>query len=159
MNLVLNKAMDLFKEVEATKNELKSRFQNMNSPFAERWQYFLAFNKLGGSHDSYIYDGWNDLPIFPSTNYKGEVTNELNWYDDFGVDKYQTVNLLDRLDQILDKFWYETNSILPALYEEFTEQDTINAVDWALLVYQHPILIQAAEALMRDATTEFTYDW
>ena len=155
----------LLNEVTKLKNEALEYARNQANPFESRWDAFKQFARLGGQHDSSIYDGWNDIPLFPSKSWRGEPCNELNWYDDFNAERYQTYNLLETgLDRLLDKLWY-TDSVevseLNAAYEAYESStlEPLHPIDWVLTVYKEPLMIQAVEALIRDGVTSFTYDW
>ena len=155
----------LLNEVAKLKDEALEYARNKDNPFALRWDAFKQFARLGGCHDSSIYHGWDDIRLFPSTNWRGETTNDLKWYNDFGIERYATLDLLGwGLESLLDRLWY-TDSVevseLNAAYETYESStlEPLNPIDWALTVYKEPVLIQAVEALMRDGVTRFTYDW
>lgn len=155
----------LLNEVAKLKDEALQYARNKDNPFALRWDAFKQFARLGGKESGWGYDGWNDLPIFPRKNWKDEVVNELSWYDDFNVERYQTFDLLETgLERILDRFSFDENwedtkmSRMWGAYND-AEPNPLHAIDWALTVYKEPVLIQAVEALIRDGVTRFTYDW
>lgn len=155
----------LLNETSALKEEIVRFFQNTENNFAQRWEAFLQFARLGGKEHSWVYHGWDNLSLFPKENWKGEVVNDLNWYEDFNVERYQTYDLVETgLDRILDHFWYDSLGEDTKMFRAWNsyndaEPNPLHALEWALFVYREPLVIQAVEALMRDGVTRFTYDW
>lgn len=154
----------LLNEIAKLKSEALEYARNQVNPFESRWEAFQQFARLGGKKHSWVYHGWDDLPLFPKENWKDEVVNELNWYEDFNAERYQTYDLLETgLDRLLDKIWYEQGddeSEISKAYEQYQASGgALHPLEWALTVHKHPIMIQAVEALIRDGVTSFCYDW
>lgn len=167
MNSVLSHAMELSREVESTKARLKQIFQCTSLALDERWEHFLAFYILGGSSSDSSYTGWDDIPCFPQEDWRGEVTNSICWYDDFGIERYQTVDLLDKLDIFIDRA-VEDSPEFKNNYDALNAKWELEPEYWSNKQFQQeqaelfnslPTYKEAKEALMRDAVTGFTYDW
>ncbi len=81
------RVLELRSQTQALKAEILVFAQDKNNSLEQRWDAFRNYYALGGHKSHWVFHGWDNLPMFPSTNWKGETTNELSWYDDFNVQR------------------------------------------------------------------------
>jgi len=91
----------------------------------------------------------------------------VHWYDEYGIERYSVVDLVSSLESFIDRAANSDENFC-ALYDQLhvrwehleeywntsefikEQEELFNTV---------PSYVAAKEALMRDAITEFTYDW
>lgn len=90
--------MTLLEEFEALKrspNELHARYvdyiADQNVPLDDRWAVFCAAPSDWKVHEGYIQH-FDAEKLAPG--------GEISWYDDFFIEKYQTVDMVDWLSDI-----------------------------------------------------------
>lgn len=149
------KVSNLLEETAKLKKYLKQVFQNTSLNFDERWQFFLEFHRLGGDSYSSIYHGWDD------------IAGRVHWYDEYGIERYSVVDLVSNLESFIDRA-ADSDKEFCELYDQLHEKWKDVEEYWNLpeflkeqeeLFNTVPSYVAAKEALMRDAITEFTYDW
>lgn len=139
-NSLLDYAKDVVGLVSYLKERLQQRFQNTELPFEYRWDCFMEFYNLGGRTESYCWDGWDNLQIF---NGRG-----ISWYDDFGIERHQTMDLVGRgLETICELVW----DSLP--------EEIVTNYEYEEILPTNPIVVAAKESLMKDAITHMINDW
>ena len=151
------RVLELRSQTQALKAEILAFAQDKNNSLEQRWDAFRNYYALGGNKPHWIFSGWDNLPIFQVTNWKGETINVLSWNDDFDVERYETVDLIDCLDSLIECLADMDEEFSKALDLFYTSD--MNYIEASLFVIKHPIVIQAVEALIDSGITHFTYDW
>ena len=106
------------KQKQELTEELRIYVKDKVIPLEDRWEAF-KLSKLGNT------DSW--VMTFESLNvlYSGEVS----WYDDFYIDKYQTVNMVDLVENLYESNFTEKQ--IDAVKGEVLNTFTLSFVnDW-----------------------------
>lgn len=95
IDTILEVLRNVDEQKEVLVNDVQNIIKNIAIPLDQRWNLFV-------SAQAYMpYSGW--VMHFDCL----EVDNDFNWYDDFNIERHETVELIDIVEEILDdKKWY-----------------------------------------------------
>lgn len=119
---ILELAVKTEKTVELLKEKFVEAIKDQSVSLKERWELFCNAPEFLHSHGDDVCDD----PINPSL-YK------LGWYDDFFISRYQTVNVLDILDDIENdmELYNITNQQVNEIKERILQANILTFVnDW-----------------------------
>lgn len=174
MTNLIERATLAIEQLEAIKTELALECGNKNIPHEVRWELFQAWNKLGISNSDSYYEGFDDICM------KYLDKSECFIYDGLiHVDRYQTVDLVNAIGQLLENLADKESSGFEDAYTlELTKLGFPNGCPdasalrkeyWEAsakardVAYQLPIFQEFAKELqaqlMEDGVSSFTYDW
>lgn len=174
MTNLLERATIAIKQLEEIKSELALECRNESIPHEVRWELFQAWNRLGISCSDSYYEGFDSICM------KYLDKSECFIYDGLiHVDRYQTVDLVNAIGQLLENLAdVESSGFEDAYNLEITklgfpngrpEDESLNKEYWeasgkaADVAYQLPIFQEFAKELqaqlMEDGISSFTYDW
>lgn len=174
MTNLIERATLAIEQLEAIKTELALECGNKNIPHEVRWELFQAWNKLGISNSASYYEGFDDICM------KYLDKSECFVYDGLiHVDRYQTVDLVNAIGQLLENLADVESSGFEAVYnaelaklgfpDGYPEDEALHKEYWEAtnkardVAYQLPIFQEFAqelqEQLMKDGISSFTYDW
>lgn len=131
------------KEVQAIKDkrkEFEAFITNKDIALAERWAAWAAAPSMAKNQETYIAHGLDQ-------EIKELIGTDWCWYDTFGIEKYQTVELLYFVHEIL----------LDHLASELTDEKYKELEDSFLLGDEK--LIAIAEKVLKLNLESFIYDW
>lgn len=141
-------AKSLVSKTKNLKEILKGVFQNSELDFNYRWQHYLAWYNLGGAVHSYVWHGWNE--IIPEHAYPIGCDCIVH------ADRYQTVDLVDSLQNIVESLVCDEST---EFYKEYCLLEEEGIEDIYSILDNHKVIVALKEQLMAAGISSVYHDW
>lgn len=143
----IEKAAVLSAQVSGLINELKEITKNRTIPLADRWEVFSQNAALFPT--SKYYESGKDRQIIRILALIDEAEvaeTQVAWYDDFCVDRYKTVDWVNIVENLEERF------------EEYINTQDVD--DLAELENRYTMcMAELKDKILEEGTSGFTYDW